>query len=37
MDLRIACIALAHDATLVTRNTKDFAHVPNLKVENWAD
>lgn len=36
-DLLIASIALAHDATLVTRNVKGFAHVPNLKVENWAD
>jgi tRNA(fMet)-specific endonuclease VapC len=36
-DLLIACFALAHDATLVTRNTKDFANVPGLKVENWAD
>jgi tRNA(fMet)-specific endonuclease VapC len=36
-DLLIACIALANDATLVTRNTKDFAPVPGLKVENWAD
>ena len=36
-DLLIACIALAHDATLVTRNIKDFRNVPNLKLENWAD
>ncbi len=36
-DLLIACIALAHDATLVTRNLKDFAPIPGLKVENWAD
>ena len=36
-DLLIACIALAHDATLVTRNLKDFRLVPGLKVENWAD
>lgn len=36
-DLLIACIALANDATLVTRNVKDFALVPGLKVENWAD
>lgn len=37
MDLRIACIALAHDATLLTRNTVDFAQVPALRVENWLD
>ncbi len=36
-DLQIACIALAHDATLVTRNTRDFAVMPGLKLENWAD
>lgn len=36
-DLLIACICLAHAATLVTRNTKDFAPIPGLKVENWAD
>lgn len=36
-DLLAACIALAHEATLVTRNLKDFAPIPNLKVENWAD
>jgi predicted nucleic acid-binding protein len=36
-DLLIACFALVHDATLVTRNTKGFAHVPGLKLENWAD
>jgi len=36
-DLLIACIALAHDATLVTRNLKDFQPIPGLKLENWAD
>ena len=36
-DRLIACFALAHDATLVTRNTKDFANIPGLKVENWAN
>lgn len=36
-DLLIACFALAHDATLVTRNTKDFVGIPNLKLENWLD
>jgi tRNA(fMet)-specific endonuclease VapC len=36
-DLLNAAIALALDATLVTRNTKDYTKVPNLKLENWAD
>jgi tRNA(fMet)-specific endonuclease VapC len=31
-----AAIALANDATLVTRNAKDYANVPNLKLDNWA-
>lgn len=36
-DLKIACIALAHDATLLSRNVGDFEHVPGLRVENWLD
>jgi tRNA(fMet)-specific endonuclease VapC len=36
-DMVIASIALAHDALLVTRNTKDFQGVNGLRVENWAD
>jgi tRNA(fMet)-specific endonuclease VapC len=36
-DLLSACVALAHGATLVTRNLKDFQPIPGLKVENWAD
>lgn len=36
-DLLIACIALANDALLVTRNTKDFKHVSGLRIENWVD
>jgi tRNA(fMet)-specific endonuclease VapC len=35
MDLRIVSIALANDLTLVTRNTSDFAKVPNLKIKDW--
>jgi tRNA(fMet)-specific endonuclease VapC len=37
MDLRIASIAIANNATLLTRNLKDFARVPGLRVENWCD
>jgi len=37
MDLKIACIALAHDATLLTRNATDFAQVAGLRIENWLD
>ena len=36
-DLLIGCITLAHDATLVTRNLKDFRLIPGLKLENWVD
>lgn len=34
-DLRIASIALSHDLTVVTANTRHFARVPDLSVENW--
>ena len=36
-DLKIACITIEHDATLLTRNTVDFAKVPGLRFENWLD
>ena len=35
MDLRIAAIARANNATLLSRNLKDFERVPELKVEDW--
>ena len=35
MDLNIACIAITHDATLLTRITVDFAQVLGLRYENW--
>lgn len=36
MDLKIAAIALANDATLLSRNLKDFSKAPGLKVEDCA-
>ena len=36
-DLLIASIALAHRATLVTRNVRHFTQFPGLKIENWLD
>jgi tRNA(fMet)-specific endonuclease VapC len=34
-DLLIAATALEHGATLVTNNTREFARVPSLIVEDW--
>lgn len=35
-DLRIASVALSVNATVVTRNFKDFQKVPNLKIVDWS-
>jgi tRNA(fMet)-specific endonuclease VapC len=34
-DLEIAAIALANQLVLVTGNTRHFARIPNLTMENW--
>lgn len=36
MDLRIAAIAIASDMTVLTRNVRDFAIIPQLRVEDWS-
>jgi tRNA(fMet)-specific endonuclease VapC len=35
MDLKIAAIVLAREATLLSRNLDDFRQIPDLHVEDW--
>lgn len=35
VDGQIAAIAMAHGLTLITRNTKDFASIRGLRLDNW--
>lgn len=37
MDRKVAAIALAHQALLLTANRRDFERVPELRFENWMD
>lgn len=37
MDLMIASVALRHSAVLVTNNSKHFARIKNIKLENWCN
>lgn len=34
-DLKIAAVALAHDAKLLSANLRDFERIPGLDVEDW--
>ena len=36
-DLRIAAVVVAHDATLVTRNQRDFSRIQGLRSEDWSE
>ena len=37
LDLLIAAQAISRDITLVSNNTREFARIPRLVVENWAE
>jgi tRNA(fMet)-specific endonuclease VapC len=35
MDLLNGCVALVHNLTMVTHNTKDYANIPGLTMDDW--
>lgn len=35
VDLLIASVALVHDLTMVTHNTKDYQNIPDLPLDDW--
>jgi tRNA(fMet)-specific endonuclease VapC len=35
VDVQIAAVAIVHDHTLVTNNTRDFQRIPGLRLEDW--
>ena len=37
MDRKIAAIAIANDALLLTANRRDYEQIPGLRFENWMD
>lgn len=37
MDMLIAAHAMSLNVTLVTNNLREFSHIPNLLLENWAE
>lgn len=36
LDMLIAAHALSEEQTLITNNVREFARIPELKIENWA-
>jgi tRNA(fMet)-specific endonuclease VapC len=35
IDLMIAAVAVVHDLTLVSHNTADYQHIPDLRLDDW--